>query len=263
MVRPCSVCMVREEHEIDGTSGQCRTCGVLVCRRCTDDRLPLNCPACGHEYVIDRGEACLNMLGLITKAKLNPEAVPKTHLMYAHNFLAGALLNGDGLTADPARAFSAFHKAAELGHAPSIYTVGRNRIVLGKEVELGYDCIRHAADCGYAPAAVYAYRLYVDLGADKRPYTVVEVQKWLSGETCQANPTAIVCLGALLEETAPIELSFSSIISLFGAAASMGHKQGKARLEELESQALSYGDTLLRRFATHAKKRLAAEGTST
>jgi len=262
VVHPCSVCKAREDDEIDGTSGQCRTCGVLICRRCTEEHLPDVCPACKTTYDIPQEVAVLNMLALLALVETNAKNAPPERIQkYAHNFLGGAMLNGDGIPQDKPKAGVAFHRACQLGHAPSMFTTARALIKTDHVVQ-GLKMMGEAAGKGYAPAAVFACKI-VRANPDG-PFTKAMVRDWLSMETCQRNPAAMYCLGDVLEELLPIDLPFASIISLYGAGASMGSRRCTTRMERLEDEALAWGDTLLRRFVGHWRRRTAAaESTST
>jgi len=257
VVHPCSVCKVHEDDELDGTSGQCRTCGVLVCRRCTEGELPTKCPKCDTTYNITKEEAAINMIKLLTDVELKPEAErpPERFQKYAHNFMAGAMLSGGGIMQDTQKAGVAFLRACELGHAPSLFTTAKALLDTGHK-ENGLQFMESAAEKGYAPAVIYAYTLYRERDPATHPFTRDKLRDYLTRDSCHRNPTAMYCLGMLLEDDQPTkQLPFASIISLYGAGASMGSQKCKARMEQLEDEALAYGDGLLRRFAVHWKQR--------
>lgn len=213
----------------------------------------------------------VNMLKLLADAEIKPEAErpPERYQKYAHNYMAGALLNGDGIEQDKEKAGRAFHKACELGHAPSIFTTAK-ALIDTDHIEEGLVYMEEAADKGYAPAVIYAYNVYRNWKDRGHPFTRAKVHDYLTRDNCQRNPTAMYCLGMMLEEESPVELPFASIISLYGAGASMGSRKCRERMEKLEDEALAFDDGLLRRFATHWKRRqpptpeqVAAGGTTT
>mmetsp|Transcript_23380 Transcript_23380/g.61182 ORF Transcript_23380/g.61182 Transcript_23380/m.61182 type:complete len:452 (-) Transcript_23380:179-1534(-) len=239
---PCPTCHVREDDS--GVHGMCFVCGAFVCGPCVTDGRASICPTCGCEPSGDpvANYGLLKLLvaalpgggfGTVAHSQRLPRhaAIAWSNLGRMHEMGAGT-----GCPPDVVAAVALYRKAAEAGHGPAAFYLGRVLHSGAKGVarrrERAKALFARAERSGHPVAQYNIAQMYVTGRGVRRD--IRRAARLYSLSAAQGLADAQVHL-AHLHRTGKggVKCDLDKALQLGRRAAAQGHPEGRALVHQL------------------------------